>query len=1426
MAFAFVLLTLSAAPASATVTRPYLKSFGVTAGSNPQNLAFDSGGDLYILETSPAAIEKVDADGDPVPFSASASYIDGNKLTGTPDFSFQFEGWIPAGLAVSTATGPTNGYIYVTTFAEGGGVFVFDASGTYKGFIPSEGNVCSVAVNQANGDVYTSDFFSEQVRRFVPADGDPANDVLQSVLKPVGIFPCELASDSTGAVYVSGFPYWGVATKYDASQFGVETASGTPLEASPSSQFAIDPSNDDVYADMGSRIDHFDSSGAPIAPSIADGDIAESWGLARAPDGRLYASEASAATVSVYGPTALDLPLVTSGEPTAVLQNTATLSGQVDPDSAGDVSSCEFKYGLGKSYSAGSVPCSPAVSAGSPITSSQTVSAALTGLAPGTVYHYRLFAGNANGTAAGHDRTFTTPVAVEGVTTGAATDIAKDGATLTGSFIGDGQDTKYYFRYGTDTSYGQREPTPDADAGSASGQQSVAPIRISGLQGETTYHYQLVASNSYGSTYGADQTFTTSPAVTNLTADAPVDVTNESVKLAGSFDADQYDTSYYFEYGPTAAYGTATPAPPGNDAGTGSGRLQVEPVGIDGLQQGAVYHFRIVATNSRGTTVSADRTFRTADAPAINSFATENVKNTSADLHATINPRGGETSYHFEYGPTVHYGTSVPIPDEAIGAGEDDVAVGAHLEDLVSGVTYHFQVVAQNQYGTTKSGDQTFGFYPPSCPNAQVRQETNSNHVPDCRAYEIASAAFAGGTTVFPASGPNTGLATSPARLAYGGGYGAIPGSGDPINTMGDLYVATRTNSGWFTKYIGLGGNQTQEMGGPPEAGLIELINQEADWNQIGTQASPRMDRILSYNDGNPVYGAKTGSNAPFIWDSSTNQQVARWPSNLDQIQGGEDFIGKPRASADFTHFVFSSDVVFAPGGEARPEPFEPPPAAPGELAKRTWPASVYDDNIVTGEVKLASVRNDGTGFAALPLAISTDGSHILMTEGSNSLFREPAPLLLRVDGESTYELAEGRPVTYVGSTADGRTVYFTSAETLTSDDTDTSVDLFRWSQSEPDSVTRVSFGDSGEAGNSDACSVTWVEKCGVGIISFASYAVLKGGLGGNRISDNFVASQSGDIYFESPEQLDGAKGEFGQVNLYLYRDGRVRFVATMSATPLCALEQGSYRCSDGPVARMQVTPDGDHVAFITPSRITSYDNGGKGEMYTYAPETDRLVCVSCKPHGELPKDDVYASQNGLFLTDDGRVFFSTTDGIVRQDTNEQIDVYEFVGGRPQLLTTGIGPGTGDKFAGFTGLFARPGLVSVSADGVDAYFATFDRLVTQDHNGEQLKIYDARTNGGFPSDLPPPQCAAADECHEAGSTPPPKLIDGTGANLGSGSNVVSHRKKHRKAHRGKHHRRHKAHHPKGKRGKKGKRGSGHRRRHGDVRHGLRAGASK
>jgi hypothetical protein len=140
-----------------------------------------------------------------------------------------------------------------------------------------------------------------------------------------------------------------------------------------------------------------------------------------------------------------------------------------------------------------------------------SVSDSISGLTPGTVYHFRVVATNADGTAAGNDQTFTTP-GPPIVTTGGATGVSVNGATLNGTINPTGRATTFKFEYGTTTAYGS-QVTGDAGSGSLPVAVSAA---VADLAPSTTYHYRLVATNADGTSTGADATFTTAaPAATN-----------------------------------------------------------------------------------------------------------------------------------------------------------------------------------------------------------------------------------------------------------------------------------------------------------------------------------------------------------------------------------------------------------------------------------------------------------------------------------------------------------------------------------------------------------------------------------------------------------------------------------------------------------------------------------------------------------------------------------------------------------------------------------------------------------------------------------------------------------------------------------------------------------------------------------------------
>jgi len=101
--------------------------------------------------------------------------------------------------------------------------------------------------------------------------------------------------------------------------------------------------------------------------------------------------------------------------------------------------------------------------------------------------------------------------AVPTVTTGGASNLSPNSATVSGSLNPNGRVTTWYFQYGKTKSYGAR--TTAQDAGSGTSRVPVSST-LANLAGKTTYHYRLVATNSSGNAFGKDRTFKTPEAPT------------------------------------------------------------------------------------------------------------------------------------------------------------------------------------------------------------------------------------------------------------------------------------------------------------------------------------------------------------------------------------------------------------------------------------------------------------------------------------------------------------------------------------------------------------------------------------------------------------------------------------------------------------------------------------------------------------------------------------------------------------------------------------------------------------------------------------------------------------------------------------------------------------------------------------------------
>ena len=196
-------------------------------------------------------------------------------------------------------------------------------------------------------------------------------------------------------------------------------------------------------------------------------------------------------------------PSVRTGTRSHVTDSAAVLRGSVDPN--GRATTYYFQWGLTPAYGLQSV----AHSAGHG-TRSVAVSTIAASLIPGTVYHYRLVATNGVGTTLGADRVFTTagnPPPT--VATGPATQLSKNGATVTAVINPNRQATLYYFQYGPSAAYGAQTIAAALPAGTA---PMTVSASLQGLEARTIFHYRVVALHDNTLPQpGADATFMTLP---------------------------------------------------------------------------------------------------------------------------------------------------------------------------------------------------------------------------------------------------------------------------------------------------------------------------------------------------------------------------------------------------------------------------------------------------------------------------------------------------------------------------------------------------------------------------------------------------------------------------------------------------------------------------------------------------------------------------------------------------------------------------------------------------------------------------------------------------------------------------------------------------------------------------------------------------
>jgi hypothetical protein len=205
----------------------------------------------------------------------------------------------------------------------------------------------------------------------------------------------------------------------------------------------------------------------------------------------------------------------------------------------------------------------------------------------------------------------TAGAAVPTATTGPALSLTSSSANLTGTVNPSGESTTFSFQFGTTTGYGSQTNPQSAGSGSA---DQVVSATLTGLNAGTTYHYRLIATNNSGTTVGVDATFTTQgapppspPSPPTATTRSATSIGTTSATVRGGVNPRRATTTYYFEFGLTAAYGTQTAA---RSLSAGNSTRSVR-ARLTGLQPGMTYHYRVVAKNANGEALGVDRTFTT-----------------------------------------------------------------------------------------------------------------------------------------------------------------------------------------------------------------------------------------------------------------------------------------------------------------------------------------------------------------------------------------------------------------------------------------------------------------------------------------------------------------------------------------------------------------------------------------------------------------------------------------------------------------------------------------------------------------------------------------------------------------------------------------------------------------------------------------------
>jgi hypothetical protein len=633
---------------------------------------------------------------------------------------------------------------------------------------------------------------------------------------------------------------------------------------------------------------------------------------------------------------------------------------------------------------------------------------------------------------------------------------------------------------------------------------------------------------------------------------------------------------------------------------------------VTGLTPNTTYRTLTYAINdtTKVESISSVGSFRTAVVPPeVQTGAASNVTDTTADLAGTINALGDQTTYHFEYGPTTDYGSEVPAGAEAVaGSPRTPRAFVQTAKGLQPGTTYHYRLVATNSAGTTEGEDRTF-------------TTLTTGQVAPHRAYEQVTPVDKQGLSLFS----NWGFQASAdgSAIVYSGGAASADAEGSPQTSR---YLARRGTTGWNGK----------KPLDPPLATTRSIL-------LATTQAvSDDFQHALVFSKDALTPDATEGAANIYVRDIDTGayQLVGTSTdavafSNMTSPNTMNTFIS---AAPDFSWIILNANYPLLPGA----------PQAAMYKWTRTDGLSIISlldtDTVPTGTV----VTQDSTSTTNRLASDDGETFAFALRNGDDGVYRRAGGLTTPISVPQVTGTPPDTPPApgmVDGMSRDGRFVVFHSSVQLTDSATDPGNKIYRY---------------DAQTGTLDYVGALTTTSGSGDILNVSDdgRTVYFHALG------QTVVWRDGQQDVVTPTELHGAaygypspNGRYFEFQLY---DGTVHLYDAVAGEETCVScpadgsSAGIGRVSNAPDRNLsnrfsQVVTDDGHAFFDTTAPLISTDHNGTSDVYEYF--QGRLALIS-------PGDRDFIATLADISTDGSTVFFTTSEGLVAQDTDQGYDIY------------------------------------------------------------------------------------------------------------------------------------------------------------------------